>query len=188
MLQDVGMTDWVERVTALARRSSPVNGIRIVGIDGPSGSGKSTLARAVAAELACPIIELDDFVSWGDLTGWWPRFDEQAFSPLLAGGDAHYQRRDWIGDEFGAALGDWRTVPWHPRVVVEGITATRRETVGRLSLAVWVEAPDELRLARGLERDGHDHLVLWIDWMRREAAFFASDRTRARADLVVPGS
>jgi len=186
-MHDVGMTEWADRVTALARRSNAVNGIRIIGVDGPSGSGKSTLARAVAVELDCQVIELDDFVSWNDLDGWWPRFDQQVLSPLLLGRDAVYQRRDWIGDEFGTSLGEWRTVPWHPLIVVEGVTATRRETVGRLSLAVWVEAPAELRLARGVERDGEDHRALWDDWMRREDAFFADDRTRSRADLVVPG-
>jgi uridine kinase len=186
-MQDVGMTEWADRVTALARRSDSVAGIRIVGIDGPSGSGKSTLARAVAAQLDCPVIELDDFVSWGDVDGWWPRFEHQVLSPLLEGRDAHYQRRDWAGDEFGDALGEWRTVPWHPFVVVEGVTATRRESVGRLSLAVWVEAPEDLRLARGIARDGEDHHALWESWIPRETAFFAADRTRARADLVVPG-
>ncbi|MEP6842573.1 MAG: AAA family ATPase [Pseudolysinimonas sp.] len=181
------MTESANRVSALARRSQAVNGMRIVGIDGPSGSGKSTLARAVAAQLDCPVIKIDDFVSWGDLSGWWPRFDEQVLAPLLDGRDAHYQQRDWVGDEFGTGLGEWRTVAWHPLVVFEGVTTTRRESVGQLSLAVWVEAPDEVRLARGLARDGEDHRELWEDWMRREAEFFGADRPRARADLVVPG-
>jgi len=187
MLKDNGMTDWADRVTALARRSSAVGGIRIVGIDGPSGSGKSTLAREVARQLDCPVIEIDDFVSWNDIDGWWPRLEQQVLSPLLEGRDAHYQRRDWAGDEFGDSLGEWRTVPWHPFVVIEGVTATRRETVGRLSLAVWVDTPAGVRLARGIERDGDDHRALWEAWMPREDAFFAADRTRVRADLVVPG-
>ena len=187
MVQAGRVTEWADRVTALARVSNGVSGIRIIGIDGPSGSGKSTLARAVAAQLDCPIVEIDDFVSWNDLAGWWPRFDAQVLSPLLDGRDARYQRRDWTGDEFGDALGEWRAVPWHPFVVIEGVTATRREAAGRLSLAVWVEAPRELRLARGIARDGEDHRALWEDWMWREDEFFAADRTRARADLVVPG-
>lgn len=41
----------------------PINGIRVVGIDGPSGSGKSHLARDLSAALHAPIIEIDDFVS-----------------------------------------------------------------------------------------------------------------------------
>lgn len=181
------MTPWANRVAELARRSVAVNGIRIIGIDGPAGSGKSTLAREVARQLDCPIIEIDDFVSWGDLSGWWPRFDEQALTPLLAGEAAHFQQRDWAGDEFGNSLDGWRTVPWHPFVIVEGVTCTRRETVGRLSLAAWIEAADAERLRRGLARDGEDHRQLWVDWMPREQQFFAADRTRARADLVVPG-
>lgn len=27
--------------------------------------------------------------------GWWPRFDSQVLTPLLAGRDAVYQARDW---------------------------------------------------------------------------------------------
>jgi ATP-dependent protease Clp ATPase subunit len=66
----------------------PVHGIRIVGVDGPSGSGKSYLTGGLAAALNAPVIEVDDFVSWTDFAGWWPRFDEQVLTPLLAGRDA----------------------------------------------------------------------------------------------------
>ncbi|MEU4241107.1 hypothetical protein [Actinoplanes sp. NPDC026619] len=67
--------DVVERVAAAVATREPVNGVRIVGIDGPSGAGKSSLARPLAEALKAPIIEIDDFVSWSDFAGWWPRFD-----------------------------------------------------------------------------------------------------------------
>jgi hypothetical protein len=57
-----------------------------------------------------PIIPIDDFVSWNNFPGWWPRFEQQVLDPLLNGHPAHYQQRDWEGDELGDSLGPWTTV------------------------------------------------------------------------------
>jgi cytidylate kinase len=50
---------------------------------------------------------------------------------------------------------------------------------------VWVEAPAEQRLARGVARDGETHRERWVDWMEREDRFFALDPIAARADIRV---
>jgi hypothetical protein len=173
-------------IAAAVVRRDPVNGIRLVGVDGPSGSGKSFLAARLAVLLSAPIIEIDDFVSWDCFAGWWPRFDAQVLSPLLAGRDATYQARDW-SDWYGSSLGDWKTQPWAPTIILEGVTCTRRETVGRISYAVWVHAPAELRLARGMARDSAfaGKRELWTRWMREEDEFFTMDGTRERADIIV---
>ena len=180
------MADVVAEIAAAVAVRQPVNGIRIVGVDGPSGSGKSHLASCLAQRLSAPVIEIDDFVSWDCFAGWWPRFDAQVLTPLLAGKDAVFQARDW-SDWYGSSLGEWRTRPWAPTIIVEGVTCTRRETVGRIAYAVWVEAPAPLRLARGLARDsaftGAEDL--WKRWMIEEDQFFAADRTRDRADITV---
>jgi hypothetical protein len=145
---------------------------------------REVVARAEA--LRAPIVEIDDFVSWDDFAGWWPRFDAQVLTPLLRGEDAVYQARDW-SDWYGGALGEWKTVPWAPVVVLEGVTCTRRATVGRLAYAVWTEAPAERRLARGLARDGGFAGAerLWRRWSAEEERFFAADGTRERADLII---
>ena len=168
--------------------SAAIPGVRVVGIDGPSGSGKSTLAATVAARLDLPLIPVDDFVSWNDFAGWWPRFEDQVLHPLLRGEDAVYQQRDWIGDWSGESLAGWRTVPWSPIVVIEGVTCTRAVAADRLACRIWVEAPAEERLRRGLERDGAVHRPLWERWMAEEAQFFAVDGTRDRADFIVAGT
>ncbi|GIM94305.1 uridine kinase family protein [Paractinoplanes toevensis] len=176
----------VSRIAAEVTAREPVDGIRIVGVDGPSGAGKSHLARELAEALAAPIIEIDDFVSWDDFAGWWPRFEAQVLTPLLRGEAATYQARAW-SDWYGNTLGEWKTQPWSPAIIVEGVTCTRRETIGRLAYAIWVDAPAPVRLARGLARDqafpGAEQL--WHNWMAEEARFFTADGTRARADLVV---
>ena len=173
---------------ARAAHASGVDGVRLIGVDGPSGSGKSTIGSSLAAALEAPVIEIDDFVSWGDFAGWWPRFDAQVLVPLLSGQDARYQVRDWHDDEFGDALAGWKSVAQHPFVVLEGVTCTRREISDRLAVRVWVEAPAEERLRRGIARDGESHRSLWERWMAEESAFFERDGARDRADFVVDGT
>ena len=179
--------ETLSAIVAAARAGTAAD-VRLIGIDGPSGAGKSTIARRVADALCAPIVEVDDFVSWVDFDGWWPRFEEQVVTPLLAGRAARYQVRDWQNDEFGDALAGWKTVAPHPFVVLEGVTCTRRAVADRLAVRVWVDAPVAERLRRGLLRDGEDHRHLWERWMREEAEFFANDGARARADIVVDGS
>lgn len=163
-----------------------VAGIRIVGVDGPSGSGKSTFAQALAAAANAPLIEIDDFVSWPDFAGWWPRLEQEVLEPLLHGRDAHYRVRDWAGDEYGTSLKpDRKTVRWAPLLILEGVTCTRRAVADRLAYRVWIEAPRDQRLRRGLARDGRDHRDLWLRWQDEEDRFFTADDTRSRADLVI---
>jgi uridine kinase len=182
----VGRVLLDEIVTALS--SQPVEGIRIVGIDGPAASGKSTLTRRIIDRTDAALVEIDDFVSWTDFSGWWPRFDDQVLQPLLRGESAHYQVRDFENDPYGTSLGSWKTVPWSPLVVFDGVTCTRQAATDVLAYRIWVEAPEEIRLERGLVRDGEQALHLWLRWMQEERTFFLKDRTRERADLLVNGA
>ena len=50
---------------------------------------------------------------------------------------------------------------------------------------IYVEAPDDLRLARGLARDGEEARAHWLGWMADELRLAERDRTRERADVVV---
>jgi len=174
-------------LAGVMRQDASGAGIRLVGVDGPSGSGKSTLAARLAARASAPVVQIDDFVSWSDFAGWWPRFETQVLSPLLSGKAARYQVRDWANDEYGTSLGGWKTQAWAQLVILEGVTCTRLAAASRLACSIWVEAPEDLRLQRGLERDGTDHRQLWLTWMAEEREFFGADRTRARADLRVTG-
>jgi hypothetical protein len=178
----------MDSVLADVGRRPALNGTRIVAVDGHSGSGKSTLAARLAGRAGAPVVQIDDFLSWGDLASWWPRFDRELLGPLLDGRSARYQVRDWVGDEFGAGLAGWKTTDRAPLVIIEGLTCSRRDVADRLAYSIWVEAPATLRLQRGLRRDGESHRRLWLDSMRQEAEFFAADGTRPRADLKVNGA
>jgi hypothetical protein len=163
-------------------------GVRLVAIDGPSRSGKSTFAARLAAACGAAVVEMDDFLSCGDFDGCWPRLEAEVLTPLLAGRVARYRVRDWEADPFGDALNGWRDTAPADVVILEGNTAARRPIADRLALAIWVEAPYEVRLGRGVERDGEAWRDLWIEWIRREQRFFSRDGTKGRADFIVDGA
>ena len=179
-MRAVFVSDLVSRILAASD-----DRLRLIGIDGPSASGKTTLAGVLAERLAqATVIRTDDFVAWKK-SNWWPRFEREVLEPLLTGVDARYQIRDWHNDQFGTSLGPWKTSPASDIIVVEGVGCTRRAVADRLSYTVWVEAPYEVRLQRGLDRDGDDHRQVWLDWMKEEAESFTEDGARARADIRI---
>jgi uridine kinase len=158
---------------------------KVVGIDGPGGAGKSTLARDLAAAFGeVPVVQTDDFASWDNPVDWWPLLLQQVLRPLAAGEEARYQRYDWNDQR----LAEWIELPLRPElVIVEGVSAIRREFDPYLAYRIWVETPRTLRLRRGLERDGESMRGQWESWMAAEDAYVARDNPIARADAVVSG-
>ncbi|MFZ2426779.1 MAG: 4-amino-4-deoxy-L-arabinose transferase, partial [Propioniciclava sp.] len=88
---------------------------------------------------------------------------------------------DWAASTRGRV----RIVAPSPLLVVEGCGASVGEASAYVSLRVWVDAPREVRRARGLARDGETFRPHWERWAAQEDALFAADGTRARADLMV---
>ena len=175
----------VEDLADRVRRSTPRLGrTRLVVVDGPAGSGKTTLAGRLAAALDAPVVHADDLLAgWADLEGWWHRLDTQVLAPLAAGRPGRYRRYDW----HAGAFAEEHEVPVTDHLVVEGCGAARRAADPVAVLRIWVEVPDDVRLARGLARDGEVMRAEWLAWMAAEAAHYAAERTRERADVVVDG-
>ncbi|HEX3908714.1 MAG TPA: aminodeoxychorismate synthase [Mycobacteriales bacterium] len=171
--------DLVARIRALP------GGIRLVAVDGCGGAGKSTLAARLAADLdGAPILRTDDFASWDNSLDWWPRMLVEAIQPLANGAAARFQRYDWEASRLGGEV----VVEPAPVVIIEGVSASRVEWAHMLSFAIWVETPRDVRLRRGLQRDGAAALPLWEQWMADEADYVARDRPDVRADVVVDGT
>ncbi len=175
----------VAALTARVRAAAPRLGrTRLVVVDGPAGSGKTTLAGRLAAELDAPVVHADDLLAgWGDLEGWWERLHEQVLTPLAAGRPGRYRRYDWDA----AAFAEWHEVAAADHLVVEGCGSARRAADEVAVVRVWVEAPDDVRLQRGLARDGEAMRPQWLAWMQGEADHFAAEATRDRADVLVDG-
>jgi uridine kinase len=159
--------------------------VRLVAIDGPGGAGKSVFADRLARALGgVPVIHTDDFASWDNPHNWWPRLEEQVLGPLERGEPVRFQRWDWVEHR----LGEWHDVPDSDVVIVEGVSSSRAAAKDRVTMAIWIESPREVRLKRGIDRDGEAMRPAWDRWMAEEDAFFESDWTRERTDLIVDGS
>jgi uridine kinase len=181
---DAGVTS-VSTLAGVVRAAAPrLGGVRLVCVDGPAGSGKTTLAGRLAEELDAPVLHLDDlYEGWSGLGGVWERLEAQVLQPLAAGRPARYQRYDWEREAFA----EWREVPAPRVLVLEGCGSAPRALGGRAVLVAFVEAPADVRLRRGLERDGEAMRPHWERWMELEAAHFEAEGTRGRADVLVDG-
>ena len=73
-------------------------------------------------------------------------------------------------------------------LLVEGCGSSPRALDPWTTLRIWVEAPVDLRLSRGLARDGSELEPEWRRWLGTEAAEFAREGTRERADVRLDGA
>jgi uridine kinase len=178
-------------VGALAARvraaATALGAVRLICVDGPAGSGKTTLAGVLATALGqrAAVVHLDDlYEGWTGLVGVWERVEAQLLVPLAAGRSGRYQRYDWPTARFA----EWVEVPVPEVLILEGCGSSPRAVDGRAVLRVFVDAPADVRLARGLARDGADERDHWLAWMAEEATEFVRESTRDRADVVVDGT
>ncbi|SFC79441.1 Uridine kinase [Nocardioides terrae] len=155
---------------------------RLVCVDGPAGSGKTTLTSAIA-ELAphATVLHSDEMIAgWSGL----PRLAHAVralLEPLAAGLAGSWRRWDW----HTSAWAETRSVEPVDLVVVEGVGSWSPYVAPWVTTLVWVDAPHDVRMRRGIERDGEDFAPYWEQWARDEAAVFARDRTREHADVVI---
>jgi uridine kinase len=155
----------------------------LVAVDGLGGAGKSHFAARLAAQPRLTVVHTDHFASW-DAGLDWQRLRHQVIDPLLADRPARFQRYDW--DE--RRLAEWHEISPGGVVVLEGVSSYRLSLADAYDLAIWVGAPREVCLARGLERDGQSALPLWQKWMAEEDEYVDREHPESRAGLVVDGA
>jgi uridine kinase len=166
---------------ALARQPTLGDG-RLVCVDGPAGAGKTTLATAVAAlHPHAALVHLDDlYEGWDGL----PRLTVQLdglLRPLADRRTGSYRRYDWEEGRFA----ETRWVAPAPVLVLEGVGAGSLDHADLITVLVWVEAPYDVRMARGLARDGEAFAPHWKRWAAGEVEYFRRHDTRGRADLIL---
>jgi uridine kinase len=174
------IADIVERISSARNRASLV----LVGIGGHGGSGKSTLARRIAEEIAnTQIVATDSF--WNGTHFDLDRLRTDVVDVLLTGEAAHYDEWDWAAKEFRPG----RSVIPTGVVVIEGVCALHQMFRDDLAVRIWIDAPYEVRLARGVARDGEGARDTWVNvWMPNESAYVRRDDPISCAELLVDGT
>lgn len=180
MADTISRQDLLRRIDRLRSRGRTV----LIAIDGWGGAGKTTLAHWLADQLSAAVVCSDDFSRSGAPQWDWSRFAQQVLSPILKGEKALYQRYDWGNDR----LAEWHEIEPGGVLIAEGVSISRRELGDPWDLKVWVECPYELRLERGMERDGETMRETWVEvWMPEEQRYVSEQQPQERADFVILG-
>ena len=176
---DVGPV--LDRIAALTPAATAGRGYLLVGIGGRGGSGKTTLARSIPG---AQVVSTDEF--W-DGTGFeLSRLRSEVFEPILNAEPARYHAYSW---ELRRPLEQARVVLPQGVIVVEGVCALHVLFRQAYDLRIWVDAPRELRLERGIERDGEGARAVWeTQWMPSEDRYVERDDPIPAAHLIVDGS
>jgi uridine kinase len=165
-------------------RPATLGGHRLVCIDGPAGSGKTTLAEELAASTAAAVVHMDDlYEGWTGLPTVTSQLDSLLL-PLAVGLPGSYRRWDWLADGWAETV----SVPPVSVLVLEGVGSGASAHAQLITVLVWVDAPQEVRKKRSVERDGAVMAEHWQQWAESEQEHFAREDTRRRADFVVDES
>ncbi len=149
----------------------------LVGIGGHGGSGKSTLAAMIPG---AQIVSTDEFWTGDEFD--LARLGREVVTPLAAYATARFASYDWAAR---TARGE-RTVEPVGIVVVEGVCALHRNLRDAYDVRIWVDAPYDVRLERGVARDGEAARATWVEkWMPSEDRYVARDDPVSCAHLVI---
>lgn len=174
-------------------------GILLVGIDGFGGSGKSTFAKELSEEgQDIAVVHMDDFYLPSALRSEgepgsrpvgsdfdWKRLKREVIDPLIDNKEIKYQIYDWNTD----TISNWKLILPGGIVIIEGVYSTRNELADFYDFRIWIDCPRELRLKRGLLRDGEISRTLWeTKWIVEEEKYIQEHKPHRRADLYVDGS
>jgi uridine kinase len=119
--------------------------------------------------------------------GWqfdWQRLEKEVLQPLTTSGVATYRRYDWNED----CLTDVISVRVDSSVIIEGIYSLRPELTSYYDMRLWVECSKEIRLQRGIARDGEQARSQWEDnWMKEEEEYVSTYHPHLHVDRIING-
>ncbi len=166
----------------------------IIAIDGPGGSGKSFFAEKLCNFLKdYGIVHLDDFylpATDPEIVGSnfdWHRLINQVLLPFLKHSKCKYQLYNWTT----GVLDSWKEISSRKYLIIDGVTSGSLELRGYLNFIIFIETPVDIRLKRGVERDGENSKNIWLnEWMPNESKYFDSDihKTKSICDLIIDGT
>jgi dephospho-CoA kinase len=158
----------------------------IVLIDGRAGSGKSTFAEKLQQQLfldgesAPRVIHMDNiFEGWEGLSLGSDYMVRFILNPLARKETASWQDWSWVKNERSS----WREFSGGTPLIVEGCGALTERSKEHAFMSLWLEASEETRRKRWLERERH--LDKFDFWAAQELDFYAREKSKSLADLVI---
>lgn len=191
MISDSELQSGIERV--LKALESVQKDVKVIAIDGRCAAGKTTFAKALARVTGAGLIHMDDFFLPGEL-----KTDARLKEP---GGNIHYERfiaevlpglRNVAGFEYTRydcekmELGAIRRVPAGLLRIVEGAYSCHPKFGNYMDLKIFCDVKQLEQRIRIKQRDGENSLPIFLDkWIPREERYFAANKTRDRADIIL---
>jgi len=158
----------------------------IVFIDGRAGSGKSTFADKLQQQLfregesAPRVIHMDNiYEGWEGLSLGSDYLVRFILNPLERKETASWQDWSWVRNERSS----WREFSGGTPLIVEGCGALTERSKEHAYMSLWLEASEETRRGRWLERERH--LDRFDFWAAQELDFYAREKSKSLADLVI---
>ena len=151
----------------------------VVLIDGGAGSGKSTLAADLVTQWPTgnrPVVVCTDQFC----PGWDGLAVAAARVPQVIS-TGEFVEWDWTADAPGALR---QLDPGRP-LIIEGCGAITPASRELATLAIWLDAPEQLRRERALARDGDMFAPHWEQWAAQEQAHWQAGKPWELADLVI---
>ena len=158
----------------------------VITIDGPAGSGKTTLAKDLESELnSVHTIHMDDLYE-----GWSSTLTSQLTLKLLNILESVKNQGEVIYSPF-----DWGTKKIKPEIrisgprylIIEGVGSGQLAIRNSVSLALWIEVPDQMGLARVIERDGPAVAHYMPAFLVAQNIHFEKEGTKKSADYHLSG-
>ena len=158
----------------------------VITIDGPAGSGKTTLAKDLESELnSVHTIHMDDLYE-----GWGSTLTSQLTLKLLNILESVKNQGEVIYSPF-----DWGTGKLEPELrisaptylIIEGVGSGQLAVRDSASLALWIEVPDQMGLARVIERDGPSVVDYMPAFLVAQNIHFEKEGTKKSADYHLSG-
>ncbi len=176
-------------------KTSLDNACVIIGVDGPGGSGKSTLANQIAERFDATLIHSDDFYKDQDKTSAkhnsdqvvsdkfdWNLLEEIVFNNAKPGNIIKYRPYSW---DINGLLPEIN-FKIKKILIIEGIYALQDRFLDKYDFKIWVEVPQEVRLERGVKRDGEHMREAWeVIWLPQDKRYFDSHRPDLKADVII---
>jgi uridine kinase len=158
----------------------------IVLIDGRAGSGKSTFAEALQQQLfrdgesAPRVIHMDNiFEGWEGLALGSDYLVRFILQPLARQETASWQDWSWVKNQRSS----WREFSGGTPLIVEGCGSLTERSKEHADISIWLEASEETRRERWIQRERH--LDKFDFWAAQELDFYAREKSKSLADLVI---